>query len=667
MSRPPFPVSGPSISGSWPAGQAGRRRLEPAAGPADNSWVRTAPVRRTIGPLAIALIVLIAPAATARADHPLEGTLTGVHSDAFAGGASSTSWRLERGGESTPLLPTSLPALAPEDARVRVSAQQDGASLVGPVRAAAARTAPALGGRRLAVIMVNFGADGRAPWSQAEVRQRIFTGPGSTSAFFREESYDQLWLTGRTGNPDGDVYGWYTIDAPTAGCPYTTWGARAREAAAAGGFNAADYQHVMYVFPSQPSCGWAGLAYLPGSGSWINGDLSVRVTAHELGHNLGLHHAGSYACGAAVISQSCTLNEYGDPFDVMGSVSRHSHGWHLQRLGVLQDSNVQTINASGTYTVRSALQPTTEPTILRIARRRDAAGAVLDWYYLEVRERGLVFDDFAPGDFVLGGVSIRLVDDPAQSTVSRLLDANPTSGGIANAPLPAGRTFNDGTIGVTTIAAGAGEATVYVSLAAPPADTTPPSAPEGLRHTLGAGGVRLGWEPSVDDAGVVRYAVNRDGVEIGTSGPSAFDDPSATAGPHAYTVAAEDAAGNRSAASAPYTLTVPGTAGGGEVASGDREPSAGGPVDAAAPRVGLGRRRGRRGVLVLRASASDDSGVARMELWIDGRRRWMRAGARLRFRWHTRRARPGRHRVVARAVDTSGNVSSAGLRLRTHR
>jgi hypothetical protein len=200
-----------------------------------------------------------------------------------------------------------------------------------------------------------------------------------------------------------------------------------------------------------------------------------------------------------------------------------------------------------------------------------------------------------------------------------------------------------------------------VSLAAVPADTTPPSAPAGLRHTLAASGVRLEWEPSADDSGVARYQVSRDGVDVGTSGSNAFDDSSAPPGAHVYTVAAEDASGNRSAASAPYTLTVP------AATSAGGEPSAGGPVDAAAPRIGLGRRRVSRGLLVLRASASDDSGVARVELWIDGRRRWMRAGPRLRFRWNVRRARPGRHRVVARAVDTSGNVSSAGLRLRTRR
>ena len=150
----------------------------------------------------------------------------------------------------------------------------------------------------------------------------------------------------------------------------------------------------MYVFPRQTVCGWAGLAYLPGTESWINGDLSVRVTGHELGHNLGLHHAGSWFCTGAsnqavAISSACQLDEYNDPWDVMGALgSRHNHGWNLQRLGVLQASNVQTVSGSGTYTMSSALSSTTDPTTLRIPRTYAAGGAVQDWYYLETRESG---------------------------------------------------------------------------------------------------------------------------------------------------------------------------------------------------------------------------------------------------------------------------------------
>jgi hypothetical protein len=32
----------------------------------------------------------------------------------------------------------------------------------------------------------------------------------------------------------------------------------------------------VYAFPSASSCGWAGLAYLPGTSSFINGAMTLR-------------------------------------------------------------------------------------------------------------------------------------------------------------------------------------------------------------------------------------------------------------------------------------------------------------------------------------------------------------------------------------------------------
>ena len=540
---------------------------------------------------------------------------------------------------------------------------KDGA-LVGAVSAAAPAAAPAPGARRVAVILVNFaGVDERRPWTSEQVRERVFTGAESTSGFFYEESHGQLRLGGATGNPDGDVYGWYAIDA-TPGCDWARWAEQARARAfAQDGFTAARYDHVMYVFPRQPSCAWAGLAYLPGAQSWINGELSVRVTAHELGHNLGLNHAGSFRCtgpgGAAVtLSSSCTLAEYGDPFDVMGGQGdRHNHGWHLEQLGLLRSSNVRTVDASGSYAIRSALMPTDEATTLRIPRTRGPNGSVRDWYYLEIREPGGVFDDFGAGDFVAQGVSIRLNDDPSRATPSRLLDANPAGAGFADAPLGVGQTFRDGPLSVTTTHAGAGSATVDVSFTAPPlTDAQPPSEPTSLRGALAGEAVDLEWEPALDDTGVVRYAVYRDGVQVGTSGATRFHDLAVAPGDHVYTVHAEDAASNRGPASAPLTLSVPQSRASGATAAGTASAR-----DVKPPRLRLQRRRARHGRLLLRAHARDNERVERIELWIDGRRRRARRGPRLSFRWDARGARSGRHRLAVRAVDSSGNRSSLSV------
>jgi hypothetical protein len=607
--------------------------------------------------MAAALALLAASTAPASAHHPVEGTLQGVHADYFDEGRSDTRWQLDTGAETLSVLPTALPALTPERATVEL-ADEPGPGLVGPVTASLPQAAPTLGGRKTAVIAFNFVSDLREPWTPALIEQSIFTGANSTSAFFREESYDKLWLAGKTGNLDGDVYGWYTLPTTPTSCDYGTWATLAKTAAAAGGFDAAGYQHVMYVFPPQSVCGWAGLAYMPGTESWINGELSVRVTGHELGHNLGLHHAGSWACagasGQAVpISSNCSLNEYNDPFDVMGAHgSRHSHGWHLERLGLLQASNVQTIAESGTYSITSALAPTTAPTTLRIPRTRNSSGAVQDWYYVEIRDRGGVFDNFSLNDWVVKGVSIRVNDNPTRTTRSRLIDTHP-GGTIFDAPLQPGESFSDGQVSVTTISAGAGSASVAVDMAAPPLDTQAPFPPHSLSHTLIAGGLRLSWSPGSDNVGIYTYPVYRDGVLIGTSPSPSFDDTTVEPGQHVYTVYARDAAGNESPASDSYAVTVP--------APTVRRSRTSKAKDRTPPRVRLVRRRLDNGRVLLSARASDKSGIARVELRIAGRRVAARRANRLSYRWA---ARPGRHRVVVVAYDKRGNRATATYMVR---
>jgi hypothetical protein len=606
---------------------------------------------------AAALAVWCAPAYAH--EHDFEGTLGIRHTDGIDGHQSTWSYSLDEGGTTVPVLPTRLGAAGSGD-RVTVAGDEAEGRITGSVQSLTSDV-QALGGRRVAVVLFNFTGDTREPWTPDQVRQRLFTAADSTSAFFREESHGQLWLTGKT-DPDGDVFGWYTIPDNSAACTssYSSWSSQAHDVAVADGVDLSGYDSIMYVFPSVGGCGFAGAAMVGGDTSWINGDISVRVTAHELGHNLILHHANSYTCTSGgvpvAIGGTCTSNEYGDPFDVMGNAgSRHNSGWHLEKLGLLTAAQVQTVTESGIYTMHSALSDPADAVTLRIPRRSDALGRPLDWYYLEVRQQGGVFENF--NDLATRGVSIRLNDNPNAITQSRLIDTTPGSpSGMTDSPLAVGRTFTDGQISITTTAALGGVATVQIALPGQSPDGQPPTAPGNPRATLFPGRVNLAWDASSDNVAVARYLVFRDGQQLGSVTAPSFDDGTAPAGPHVYTVFAEDAVPNRSPSSTPVQLTVPGASTGSQ-SSGFEQ---GEERDTVAPDVWLRPRRSGRSMRFA-VRARDSAGVARVELWLDGRRRRVARRPRLTYRWHMR---AGTHRVVARAVDVNGNRASVSMRVR---
>lgn len=512
---------------------------------------------RRLAVLGAACAAALALASPAQASVTRSGTLEAVVTDDFRAGESTTRYKLRSGDRETVLRPTEL-AAEPGD-RVAVTGTLRDGRLVGAVEATSESPQPAVaaGPRNVAVLLITFPGGG-TPWSKAEARSEVFTAANSVDAFYQEESYGGISLKGKLES-SGDVFGWFAVDTPTADCPYETWKDDADAAAAAQGIDLTGYQHLIYEFPYQSSCSWLGKAALAGDWAMINGNLfgvRHRVTIHELGHNLGLLHAGSWTCtsgGSRVqISDTCTVAEYGDPFDAMGNIaSRHNSGWNLEKLGILTPQNVETVEASGTYSIRSALDPTAEPTVLRVPRTETVGGFVTSWYYLDVREKGGVFENVA--DASTTGVSIRATAGGSVETL--LLDANPATSGFGDAPLKAGQTFDGGPVRITTLAAGGGSATVSVDL-----DEDPPTVPDDLQAAVGADGVRLSWV-STDDVGVERYLVFRDGERVGTAATPSFLDTRAPAGDHDYVVVAEDTSGNQSEPSEPLTVAVPAASG----------------------------------------------------------------------------------------------------------
>jgi hypothetical protein len=90
------------------------------------------------------------------------------------------------------------------------------------------------------------------------------------------------------------------------------------------------------------------------------------------------------------------------------------------------------------------------------------------------------------------------------------------------------------------------------------ADTSPPTAPANLVASATSGQVALTWTAATDNVGVTRYTVVRDGTSVGTATGTTYTDTSVVGGAtYAYTVTAQDAAGNVSASSNTATATVP--------------------------------------------------------------------------------------------------------------
>jgi hypothetical protein len=585
----------------------------------------------------VVCVLVLGLCSSAQAEVTRSGILHATIVDDFRAGESTTRYTLKSGRQATVVRPTRLAAEPGDPVTVTGELRDD--RLVGTVEATAASQPAAIpaGPRKTAVLLINP-SGGAEPWTQESARSEVFTGTNSASAFYEEESYGAISLTGKLRN-DGDVFGWFDVSASTAGCPYMEWQSKAQEAAADAGIDLSGYQHLIYMMPFQGlqgPCKWFGIAGLNSNWVMINGDFGVKIVTHELGHNLGLLHAGSLTCTAGgvrvQISDNCTTAEYGDPFDTMGSTAaRHSSGWNLAKLGILGPGNVETIEASGTYSMRSALHPTAEPTTLRIPRERGFGGGVTSWYYLEVREKGGVFENV--NDATMTGVSIRIAPNPDLGPETLLLDANPATSTFDDAPLGAGQTFNvGGPVQIKTLSAGGGKATVSVEL-----DEEAPSAPSDLTATGGVTGVQLEWEASSDNTGVDRYIVFRDGSIVDTSAGTSFFDSSASVGDHEYVVYAEDGNGNRSAASNPAVGTV----------EPDEEPPT--------TPTGLTATGGVDGVQLEWEASSDNLGVERYLVFRDGNQ----TGTASNNNFLDPLAPAGDLEYVIYAEDAAGNLSGA--------
>ena len=323
---------------------------------------------------------------------------------------------------------------------------------------------------KVLVILMRFNDSPANPFTQAQA-QAVWTGgagSGSVAEYFKEVSFGQQLLS-------VTVTPWLPTGAATpAGCNWSQMGTLGRSAATAAGYSTTGYSKIVYVFPRVSACGWLGLAYIGGSGAWINGANTTLVYGHELGHNLGMLHAARLDCGTAVIGGTCSVAEYGDPFGIMGNSSTmHVNAFQKADMGWIPAASVRThTTGSVTYTL-SPLETaggTTYAVKVPAAANRT--------YWLEYRRpvgfdanmasypnNGAIIRVATPFETLCGGCD-------SYSNDTQLIDTTPATTTFTDAALLAGRSFTDTRYGITFNVLSASATALTLQVVGPGASAT---------------------------------------------------------------------------------------------------------------------------------------------------------------------------------------------------
>jgi hypothetical protein len=201
-------------------------------------------------------------------------------------------------------------------------------------------------------ILLNF-TDKPISCSVGQVDSVVFSSAGSTSAVYQENTFNGFAL-------EGTVIGPFTLPYSSTICDPYGYANQADLLAQGAGFNPGIYDHVMYVLPSS-ACAYGGLGELGASRTWLFYCDWTQVYTHELGHNLGLHHASSIG------------GEYSDDSDTMGYNLRQFNAPHKADLATRICFNdggptVRLVNQCETVNLQALESPSNQDQILKIAK-----------------------------------------------------------------------------------------------------------------------------------------------------------------------------------------------------------------------------------------------------------------------------------------------------------
>jgi hypothetical protein len=435
------------------------------------------------------------------------------------------------------------------------------------------------GQQKTLVMLVNFQDKVVQPWTFDQVGT-VF---GTVSNFFLENSYQQTWL-------NTTLAGWYTVPVSSTTCDQLSIASYAKSAATAAGVNLSAYAHYVYVFPTI-SCQWVGTSTVGGNPSeaWINNELRLDVVAHEMGHNLGLHHSHSWVCNdtgdtsGTTSGPNCFSLEYGDGVDIMGwsHEGAHYNAFMKEFLGWLNKGvspPITTVQTSGTYVLDPYELIGSNPKALKILKGIDAVTGKKVWYYVEYRQVA-GFDSYLAdaGSLVmdagniLNGVLIHTGSPDESSNTSFLLDMTPDTYQLyAHDPaLDVGLSFSDSAAGVTITPQWVNSTSAGLKVSfgqsscvhANPAVTVSPSSQSGQagsvlsysvsvtnKDSAGCGGSTFGLQANVPSGWTAAFASSGLTLSPGASGSTTLTvTSSATATAGSYNIGVTAASGSYAA------------------------------------------------------------------------------------------------------------------------
>lgn len=373
----------------------------------------------------------------------------------------------------------------------------------GPANGFTVQTAKAgvtSGNRKILVIMMNFTNNTTQPFTQAEVEAKTMGGvSGSLDHYINEVSYGKLTIGKANGSK---VVGWYTIPSTSDGCwpNHHKWADQADAAARAAGTEPNQFDFVAYVMPAIPNCDPVdnisdvgkprGFSMTGWNHLWMNGDNTIDIYAHEFGHNLGLNHAATLACGSKTIDTltKCTSVEYGNRFDEMGGTQNVHYSAVDKAVMVdkttkvgphwIPQAAVQVLSATnGNQTIRLAPHVSAYVSTPQLLQVNSTSGRV---YFVEYRRRTGYDTKLTPE--LTGvtatdpGVAFLYNYEVSISNFTRLLDMSPGDGKFSNSYFKDNVPFVEGLspLKITQTSHDANGATFYVDFGTPPTPTLTP-------------------------------------------------------------------------------------------------------------------------------------------------------------------------------------------------